>query len=184
MATWQSVAPQVPELFPHTPLRLFVEVLGAVIEPVLQGTCQIGIVGSLPVLPEAMHSELLLDVPLVTVVAPTHPLAVIQRRHSSIRTAATCATRADRSIDVVQRPELRCVLEKRVAARRHGRPTRLSARRLRLRQHAAIHGRRRHRQQQAARHSNRTAKQSEAVDADARGVSQRRATGSGRALAD
>src|SRR5579859_115136 len=63
------------DTFPHTPLRMVVEVLGAVIEPVLQGACQIGIVGSLPVLPEAMHSELLLDVPLVTVVAPTHPLA-------------------------------------------------------------------------------------------------------------
>lgn len=61
--------------FPHTPLRLFVEVLGAVIEPVLQGTCQVGIVGSLPVVPETMHSESLLDVELVTVVAPTHPLA-------------------------------------------------------------------------------------------------------------
>jgi DNA-binding transcriptional LysR family regulator len=66
---------QFRDTFPHTPLQLFVEVLGAVIEPVLQGTCQIGIVGSLPALPEAMHSELLLDVPLVTVVAPTHPLA-------------------------------------------------------------------------------------------------------------
>jgi DNA-binding transcriptional LysR family regulator len=63
------------DTFPHTPLRLFVEVLGAVIEPVLRGTCQIGIIGSLPTLPEGMHSELLLDVPLVTVVAPTHPLA-------------------------------------------------------------------------------------------------------------
>jgi DNA-binding transcriptional LysR family regulator len=63
------------ETFPHTSLRLFVEVLGAVIEPVLQGTCQVGIVGSLPSLPEGMHSEPLLDVPLVTVVAPTHPLA-------------------------------------------------------------------------------------------------------------
>jgi DNA-binding transcriptional LysR family regulator len=63
------------DTFPHTPLRLFVEALGAVIEPVLQGTCQIGIMGSLPVLPEAMHSEHLLDVPLITVVAPTHPLA-------------------------------------------------------------------------------------------------------------
>jgi len=61
--------------FPHTPLRLYVEVLGAVIEPVLQGACQIGIVGSLPALPDAMHSELLLNVPLLTVVAPTHPLA-------------------------------------------------------------------------------------------------------------
>src|SRR6201993_1788330 len=63
------------DTFPHTPLRLYVEVLGAVIEPVLQGTCQIGIIGSLPVLPEGMHNEFLLDVPLVTVVAPTHPLA-------------------------------------------------------------------------------------------------------------
>jgi DNA-binding transcriptional LysR family regulator len=46
-----------------------------VIEPVLQKTCQIGIVGSLPAIPEGMHSESLLDVPLVTVVAPAHPLA-------------------------------------------------------------------------------------------------------------
>lgn len=61
--------------YPHTPLRLYVEVLGAVIEPVLQGTCSIGIVGSLPVLPVSMNSEPLLDVPMVTVVAPTHPLA-------------------------------------------------------------------------------------------------------------
>jgi DNA-binding transcriptional LysR family regulator len=61
--------------FPHTPLRLHVEVLGAVIEPVLKGSCQIGIVGSLPNIPETMHSEFLLDVPLLTVVAPSHPLA-------------------------------------------------------------------------------------------------------------
>jgi DNA-binding transcriptional LysR family regulator len=63
------------DTFPHTPLRLFVEVLGAVVEPVLQGACQIGIVGSLPTLPEGTQSEFLLDVPLVTVVAPNHPLA-------------------------------------------------------------------------------------------------------------
>jgi len=70
----QAVA-RFRDTFPHTPLRLSVEVLGAVIEPVLQGTCQIGIVGSLPVLPETVRSEFLLDVPLVTVVAPMHPLA-------------------------------------------------------------------------------------------------------------
>ncbi len=68
------------DTFPHTPLRLHVEVLGAVIEPVLQGTCQIGVVGSLPVLPESIHSEPLHDVPLVTVVAPAHPLA----RHKGV----------------------------------------------------------------------------------------------------
>jgi DNA-binding transcriptional LysR family regulator len=61
--------------YPHTPLRLHVEALGAVIEPVLQGRCQIGIIGSLPNIPDTMHSEFLLDVPLLTVVAPHHPLA-------------------------------------------------------------------------------------------------------------
>ena len=61
--------------FPHTSLRLYVEVLGAVIEPVLQGICHIGVIGTFPVVPEGMHSETLLDVPMVSVVAPTHPLA-------------------------------------------------------------------------------------------------------------
>jgi|SRR5580704_2500804 DNA-binding transcriptional LysR family regulator len=63
------------DAFPHTPLRLYVEVLGAVIEPVLLGTCHIGVIGTLPVVPENMRSEPLLDVPMVTVVAPVHPLA-------------------------------------------------------------------------------------------------------------
>ena len=85
---------QFRDKFPHTPLRLFVEVLGAVIEPVLQGTCQIGIVGSLPVLPETVHSEFLLDVPLVTVVAPTHPLAsfkgIIPQRSEERRVGKEC----------------------------------------------------------------------------------------------
>src|SRR6201994_2084057 len=44
--------------FPVPRVRLFVEGLGAVIEPVLQGACQIGIVGSLPVLPETVRGEL------------------------------------------------------------------------------------------------------------------------------
>src|ERR1700681_2718277 len=50
------------DAFPHTPLRLYVEVLGAVIEPVLQGTCHIGAIGTLPVVPQNMRSEPLLDV--------------------------------------------------------------------------------------------------------------------------
>jgi DNA-binding transcriptional LysR family regulator len=61
--------------FPYTPLRLYVEVLGAVIEPVLQGTCHIGVIGTFPVVPDSVRSEPLLDVPMVTVVAPAHPLA-------------------------------------------------------------------------------------------------------------
>jgi DNA-binding transcriptional LysR family regulator len=63
------------DTFPYTPLRLYVEVLGAVIEPVLQGACHIGVIGTLPVVPDGLRSEPLLDVRLVTVVAPGHPLA-------------------------------------------------------------------------------------------------------------
>lgn len=61
--------------FPMTPLRLSVEVLGAVIQPVLDGRCRIGIIGSLPDVPDECASEYLLSVPGVTVVAPEHPLA-------------------------------------------------------------------------------------------------------------
>jgi DNA-binding transcriptional LysR family regulator len=61
--------------FPHTPLRLYVEALGGVIKPVLDGNCSIGVIGSLPLVPEEFQSEPLLRVPVVTVVSPTHRLA-------------------------------------------------------------------------------------------------------------
>jgi DNA-binding transcriptional LysR family regulator len=63
------------EIFPHTPLRLHVEALGGVIKPVLDGDCSIGVIGSLPVLPDQLQSEPLLDLPFATVVSPNHPLA-------------------------------------------------------------------------------------------------------------
>ncbi|NDZ17497.1 LysR family transcriptional regulator [Variovorax sp. WS11] len=68
--------------FPHTPLRLYVEALGAVVQPVLQGACRIGIIGSMPVVPDAVDAEKLLDVAMVTVTGPAHPLA---RRKGLIR---------------------------------------------------------------------------------------------------
>ena len=61
--------------FPHTALRLYVEALGGVIKPVLEGTCNIGVIGSLPIVPEELQEEPLLDVPFVTVVGAAHPLA-------------------------------------------------------------------------------------------------------------
>ncbi len=61
--------------YPHTPLRLYVEALGGVVKPVLDGTCSIGIIGSLPMVPDELQSEPLVDVPFVTVVSPKHPLA-------------------------------------------------------------------------------------------------------------
>ncbi len=61
--------------FPATPLRLYVEALGAVIEPVLAGTCAFGIMGSLPLAPPELTRERLLTVRLGMLVSPLHPLA-------------------------------------------------------------------------------------------------------------
>ena len=64
--------------FPSTPLRLYVEALGAVVQPLLDGQCRIAVIGSFPGVPAACASEYLLGVQAVTVVAPTHPLARIE----------------------------------------------------------------------------------------------------------
>jgi len=61
--------------FPNTPLRLYVEALGAVVQPVLEGGCRIGVIGSMPVIPDSMDSQRILLVPMVTVASPGHPLA-------------------------------------------------------------------------------------------------------------
>ena len=61
--------------YPRTPLRLYVEALGGVIRPVLDRTCSIGVIGSLPMVPDELQSEPLLNVPFATVVSPAHRLA-------------------------------------------------------------------------------------------------------------
>ncbi|AMO93120.1 bacterial regulatory helix-turn-helix, lysR family protein [Collimonas fungivorans] len=61
--------------FPNTPLRLHVEALGAVVQPVLDGRCRVGIIGSLPDIPRDCDADYLLSVPAVYVVAANHPLA-------------------------------------------------------------------------------------------------------------
>ena len=61
--------------YPHTPLRLYVEALGGVIKPVLDRNCSIGVIGSLPLVPEDLQSEALLNVEFVSVVSPSHRLA-------------------------------------------------------------------------------------------------------------
>ena len=61
--------------FPITPLRLYVESLGAVIQPILDGRCALGVLGALPLLPPQFSQERLLAVRIVHVAAPKHPLA-------------------------------------------------------------------------------------------------------------
>jgi DNA-binding transcriptional LysR family regulator len=66
------------QAYPRTPLLLYVEALGAVVQHVLDGRCRIGVIGTLPLVPENIHSEPLIEVPFATVVAPHHPLAKIR----------------------------------------------------------------------------------------------------------
>jgi len=64
--------------FPRTPLRLYVEALGGAYQPVLDGRCSLGIVGSLPIAPDFMTSERLQGVGVIMVAAREHPLAMVK----------------------------------------------------------------------------------------------------------
>ncbi|MBU3079327.1 LysR family transcriptional regulator [Sphingomonas quercus] len=61
--------------FPDTPLRVHVEALGAVLQPVIDRRCAFAVMGSLPLVPADMAQERLLSVRLTMVAAPGHPLA-------------------------------------------------------------------------------------------------------------
>ncbi|PIF16732.1 MULTISPECIES: LysR family transcriptional regulator [unclassified Acidovorax] len=75
-----AAAKAFAQQFPLTPLRLFVEGLGAGYEPVLDGRCSLGILGALPLSFPSLVSERLQQTPLVMVAAPDHPLSRIKRR--------------------------------------------------------------------------------------------------------
>lgn len=64
--------------FPNSTLRLYVEALGAAIQPVLDRRCVIGVAGTLPTIPDQVQSTPLLEVPFVSVASPSHPLAAFR----------------------------------------------------------------------------------------------------------
>lgn len=66
------------EKFPATPLRLYVEALGAVLQPVMDGRCAFGVMGSLPTAPTHLTRERLLSVGWAFVASPIHPLASLK----------------------------------------------------------------------------------------------------------
>jgi len=74
-STIAAAAKAFAERFPLTPLRLFVEGLGAAYQPVLDGRCTLGILASLPVEFPSLVSERVDEIPMVRVAAPNHPLA-------------------------------------------------------------------------------------------------------------
>jgi DNA-binding transcriptional LysR family regulator len=61
--------------FPLTPLRVYAETLGAVMQAVLDGRCTVGLSGQLATMPPRLTEEPLLKVPLIHVVSSRHPLA-------------------------------------------------------------------------------------------------------------
>ena len=70
-------AKEFRDRFPRTPLRLYVEALGGAYQPVLDGRCSLGVVGSLPIAPDSMTLERLQGLPMIMVAARDHPLALI-----------------------------------------------------------------------------------------------------------
>jgi DNA-binding transcriptional LysR family regulator len=75
MDSLTSAAAQSQKDYPHTPLRLYVEALGGVMKLVLDRICNIGVIGTLPIVTDELQVESLRELALVTVVSPSHPLA-------------------------------------------------------------------------------------------------------------
>jgi DNA-binding transcriptional LysR family regulator len=75
ITTIADVSHEFRREFPVTPLRLYVEALGATVQPVIDGRASFGLVGSLPTLPDGLLAERITSVEFVMVAAAQHPLA-------------------------------------------------------------------------------------------------------------
>src|SRR6202051_217760 len=71
-------AKEFRDRFSRTPLRLYVEALGGAYQPVLDGRCSLGVVGSLPIAPDSMTLERLQGLHMIMVAAREHRLAMFQ----------------------------------------------------------------------------------------------------------
>ena len=71
-----GISQGIRDQFPRTPLRRSVEALGGAYQPVLDGRCSLGVVGSLPMAPDSMTLERLQGLPMIMVAAREHPLAL------------------------------------------------------------------------------------------------------------
>jgi DNA-binding transcriptional LysR family regulator len=70
-----QVAKEFRQKYPGVALRIFVEALGGAIQPVLDGRCSIGVIGSLPVIPDTFTHERLPGIVFLMVAAHDHALA-------------------------------------------------------------------------------------------------------------
>src|ERR1700687_1059947 len=70
-----QIAKEFRQKYPGVALRIYVEALGGAIQPILDGRCSIGIIGSLPVIPDTLTNERLPGIAFFMVAAHDHPLA-------------------------------------------------------------------------------------------------------------
>ena len=70
-----QVAKEFRQHYPGVPLRIYVEALGGAIQPIFDGRCSIGIVGSLPIIPDTLTNERLPGIAFFMVAAHDHPLS-------------------------------------------------------------------------------------------------------------
>lgn len=75
MATLTGAVTAFHAVFPLTPLRLYAETLGAVMQAILDGRSTVGLSGELAAVPSIFSQESLLKVPCIHVTSPQHPLA-------------------------------------------------------------------------------------------------------------
>jgi DNA-binding transcriptional LysR family regulator len=69
-----QVAKEFRQKYPGVALRIYVEALGGSIKPVLDGRCSIGVIGSLPVIPDTLTYERLSGIAFLMVAACDHAL--------------------------------------------------------------------------------------------------------------
>src|SRR6202012_5213498 len=69
-----QVAREFRQKYPGVALRIYVEALGGAIKPVLDGRCSIGVIGSLPVIPDTLTYERLPGIAFLMVAARDHEL--------------------------------------------------------------------------------------------------------------
>jgi DNA-binding transcriptional LysR family regulator len=75
-----QVAKEFRQQYPGVSLRIYVEALGAAIQPVLDGRCSIGVIGSLPVVPDTLSSERLPGIAFFMVAGRDHPLSAYKKK--------------------------------------------------------------------------------------------------------
>jgi DNA-binding transcriptional LysR family regulator len=78
IAAITASAKEFREKFPGTPLRLYVEALGGVYQPLLDGRASLGVVGPLPLMPPNISAERLPDIGFAIVASHDHPLAMFE----------------------------------------------------------------------------------------------------------